>query len=135
VRQGKRRVARWTIAAVVAIAGGTLLSQSVAQTAAQGRCGYAPGSPRPTGLTVDNPYDSMTWLVGRDSFCTSTINGVQDMRVTGAPHHGTLEVSGQRYTYRPEPGYVGPDEFTVGFMMHSYRTARGAVQVTLRVVP
>jgi hypothetical protein len=125
----------WVIALVLVVSGATLMPDSMAQTARQGRCGYAPGSPRPQGLSVDNPYATMAWLVGRNSFCTSTLYGPQDVRVTGAPHHGTLEVSGTSYTYRPAPDYLGPDEFTIGFVMHDHRTARGAVQVTLTVVP
>jgi len=129
---------RWkgaAIALVAAIAGGAMMSEVFAQGSSQGRCGLAPGTPRPEGLTVENPYGNMAWLVGRGSFCTSSIDGARDVRVAGAPQHGTIELSGTRYTYRPQPGYLGPDEFTIGFVVHDYRTARGAVHVTLTVVP
>lgn len=61
--------------------------------------------------------------------CVGHINGrsaLAEGSVSQPPQHGTAFVDEHRFGYQPQPGYVGPDTFSIALTGTSYRKGRSS---------
>jgi len=87
---------------------------------AHGECNSSYFNPSPNGFCNGCRYESRM-IVTRDTACerpyrpfaTGRIVEIVSNRVVQRARHGIAGASGNTFAYRPEKGYVGPDEFVV----------------------
>jgi hypothetical protein len=110
-------------------------SPALQTAAAQVNAPRRTGTCRVSGAGIhgdQSRFGAETITVSRNFRCGGSWTGVSGITLETPPSHGTVELSGNRHTYTPTPGYTGTDSYVYRV---SHAAGRIAVTVNVTVIP